>query len=31
LLPTFPVLTGPGVIDSTNIDATLMGVKAGAR
>jgi simple sugar transport system substrate-binding protein len=31
LLPTFPVLTGPGIIDSTNIDATLMGVKAGAR
>jgi simple sugar transport system substrate-binding protein len=31
LLPTFPVLTGPGVIDSTNIESTLMGVKAGAR
>jgi simple sugar transport system substrate-binding protein len=31
LLPTFPVLTGPGVIDSTNIEPTLMGVKAGAR
>jgi simple sugar transport system substrate-binding protein len=31
LLPTFPVLTGPGIIDSTNIEATLMGVAAGAR
>ncbi len=31
LLPTFPVLTGPGVIDSTNIEPTLKGVKAGAR
>jgi simple sugar transport system substrate-binding protein len=31
LLPTFPVLTGPGIIDSSNIDATLMGVTAGAR
>jgi simple sugar transport system substrate-binding protein len=31
LLPTFPVLTGPGIIDSSNIDATLMGVAAGAR
>ncbi|MCX7889701.1 MAG: sugar ABC transporter substrate-binding protein [Rhodobacteraceae bacterium] len=31
LLPTFPVLTGPGIVDSTNIDATLNGVAAGAR
>jgi simple sugar transport system substrate-binding protein len=31
ILPTFPVLTGPGVIDSTNIEATLKGVTAGAR
>jgi simple sugar transport system substrate-binding protein len=30
-LPTKPVLTGPGIIDVTNIDATLNGVKAGAR
>ncbi len=31
LLPTFPVLTGPGIIDSSNIEATLKGVAAGAR
>ena len=31
LLPTFPVLTGPGIVDSTNIDPTLKGVAAGAR
>jgi simple sugar transport system substrate-binding protein len=31
LLPTFPVLTGPGIIDSSNIEATLKGVTAGAR
>jgi simple sugar transport system substrate-binding protein len=31
LLPTFPVLTGPGIIDTTNIEATLKGVAAGAR
>jgi simple sugar transport system substrate-binding protein len=30
-LPTFPVLTGPGIVDSTNIEATLKGVAAGAR
>ena len=30
-LPTFPVLTGPGIVDSANIDATLAGVKKGAR
>jgi simple sugar transport system substrate-binding protein len=31
LLPTFPVLTGPGIIDTSNIEATLKGVAAGAR
>lgn len=30
-LPTFPVLTGPGIVDSSNIDATLAGVQKGAR
>jgi simple sugar transport system substrate-binding protein len=30
-LPTFPVLTGPGIVDSTNIEATLNGVAKGAR
>ncbi len=30
-LPTFPVLTGPGIVDSSNIDATLAGVEKGAR
>ena len=30
-LPTFPVLTGPGIVDETNIDATLAGVAKGAR
>ncbi|WP_341487956.1 sugar ABC transporter substrate-binding protein [Pararhizobium sp. A13] len=30
-LPTKPILTGPGIIDSSNIDATLNGVAAGAR
>jgi simple sugar transport system substrate-binding protein len=30
-LPTFPVLTGPGIVDSSNIDATLNGVSKGAR
>jgi simple sugar transport system substrate-binding protein len=30
-LPTFPVLTGPGIVDSSNIDATLVGVSKGAR
>ena len=30
-LPTFPVLTGPGIVDSSNIDATLAGVAKGAR
>jgi simple sugar transport system substrate-binding protein len=31
VLPTFPVLTGPGIIDSSNIEPTLKGVTAGAR
>jgi simple sugar transport system substrate-binding protein len=31
LLPTNPVLTGPGIIDTSNIDPTLKGVTAGAR
>jgi simple sugar transport system substrate-binding protein len=30
-LPTFPVLTGPGIVDKSNIDATLAGVQKGAR
>ena len=30
-LPTFPVLTGPGIVDSSNIEATLAGVTKGAR
>ena len=30
-LPIFPVLTGPGIVDETNIDATLSGVAKGAR
>lgn len=30
-LPTDPVLTGPGIVDSTNIEAALAGVEAGAR
>ncbi len=30
-LPTYPVLTGPGIVDKTNIDATLTGVTKGAR
>lgn len=30
-LPTFPVLTGPGIVDGSNIDATLAGVAKGAR
>lgn len=30
-LPTFPVLTGPGIVDASNIDATLAGVGKGAR
>jgi simple sugar transport system substrate-binding protein len=30
-LPVFPVLTGPGIVDASNIEATLAGVKLGAR
>jgi simple sugar transport system substrate-binding protein len=30
-LPTDPVLTGPGIVDASNIDAALNGVAAGAR
>lgn len=30
-LPTNPVLTGPGIVDASNIDATLNGVAKGAR
>jgi simple sugar transport system substrate-binding protein len=30
-LPTYPVLTGPGIVDGSNIDATLVGVQKGAR
>ena len=30
-LPTAPVLTGPGIVDASNIDAVMTGVKQGAR
>ena len=30
-LPTAPVLTGPSIVDASKIDATLAGVKKGAR
>ncbi|ESX80606.1 sugar ABC transporter substrate-binding protein [Mesorhizobium sp. M0027] len=30
-VPTREILTGPGIIDKTNVDATIAGVKAGAR
>ena len=30
-LPTRPVLTGPGIVDASNVDATMKGAKAGAR
>lgn len=30
-LATAPILTGPGVVDASNIDATLAGAKAGYR
>lgn len=30
-VPTAPILTGPGIVDASNIDATMAGVKAGAR
>jgi len=30
-LPTRPVLTGPGIVDAANVDATMAGAAAGAR
>lgn len=30
-LPTSPVLTGPGIVDASNIDTTIEGVEKGAR
>jgi simple sugar transport system substrate-binding protein len=30
-MPTRPILTGPAIIDASNVDATIAGVKAGAR
>ena len=30
-LPTKPVLTGPGIVDASNVDATMNGVASGAR
>ncbi|TPL85266.1 sugar ABC transporter substrate-binding protein [Mesorhizobium sp. B2-3-13] len=30
-VPTREILTGPGIIDKTNVDATIAGVKAGTR
>jgi simple sugar transport system substrate-binding protein len=30
-LPTKPVLTGPGIVDASNVDATVAGAAAGAR
>lgn len=30
-LPTAPILTGPGIIDASNVDATIVGVQLGAR
>jgi simple sugar transport system substrate-binding protein len=30
-LPTRPVLTGPGIVDASNVDLTLKGAQAGAR
>ena len=30
-LPTKPVLTGPGIVDAANVDATMGGAAAGAR
>lgn len=30
-LPTSPILTGPGIVDSSNIESTLAGVALGAR
>jgi simple sugar transport system substrate-binding protein len=28
---TAPILTGPGIVDMSNIDATMAGAKAGYR
>jgi len=30
-VPTREILTGPGIVDSSNVDATMAGVKSGAR
>jgi simple sugar transport system substrate-binding protein len=30
-IPTSPILTGPGIVDASNVDATIAGVQAGAR
>ncbi len=30
-VPTAPILTGPGIVDASNVAATMAGVKAGAR
>jgi simple sugar transport system substrate-binding protein len=30
-IPTAPILTGPGIVSAANVDATIDGVKAGAR
>lgn len=30
-VPTREILTGPGIVDSANVDATMAGVKAGTR
>jgi simple sugar transport system substrate-binding protein len=30
-LPTRPVLTGPGIVDASNVDPTVKGAQAGAR
>ena len=30
-VPTAEILTGPGIVDASNVDATLEGVQAGTR
>ena len=30
-IPTRPILTGPAIVDASNVDSTLAGVKAGTR
>ena len=30
-LPTKPVLTGPAIVDASNVEQTMEGVKLGAR